>query len=933
MLGFRPVKQRQQPATSRPRTPRASSPSPLPVIYEDHSKDGSKDSDKRNSDSSSSSSSDNSLSEERIIWPPLNSPTWPPRDDEPLIQQWNDYGALNCAEFHRFHSNNASDSDSADDASNNNRCHCPHCNASHHERGLHWMDSDVTEVTSNRVNDLHHNYTGSLSYSNSGSLNFSYPSCMDDRGDYSFLNDGSFHRRQRINPAILRIWHLLSVLVMIVFCSSLFLMPSVLQQSSQGEWGGKEHGRYKHYNGSHANVGGEEYELHQHQQQEEGEHEREWKYPKPWKYLFGIGNDDQDDNSTIASNDLDVSSVDSSADVTSIPVSDDDKMKQDEMEMLATLSNITFASLASIMLPSYLQTTIELCKSTILPHHKSTKLTTSKSKSQKKKDAITNHLDLDAETTSTTPDQVFVLRKQVLKTRDLLDTFSPVYPPHESKYHKGDLNFETRDIHYAKYDFGLELEKDGRFKHGSDVQDVNTVDKREMFGHDHHANKDNSGGKKKHHLTKAKRDKYPVNSDLWKTLRKYLDEGYTIIGSFQDLDHASIQYSEDQLASSQREVWAWYVDFMTWIEREYLVIMRYLSHPCPERKSKSLKSGKKASSDTSCRFDHSHSSHLFWGGTAEQDLPDGKVEMACVALGRLGSAQLQRARGYLDMLWDKQHVIPAVDVDEPIEKVRAAVLGRKRHSDNREDENQHSNYDAPVEEAEDETPVHEIYHNLRKELRSFLDEVDLFGTLLLPGVMGTPEVIALGLASEQTGQNSKGEATLQGDFPPVNVSVNVDEELGPQVSPPINQNPPPPLPPPPQPFMSNQSDDTQRTFEALSSLKQTRKLLGDLNDDYTAYVTYVEWDTNHGEQVRLMSKVETEWNNFRWWAGQIGLGEQIDYLISRMTVQPMAILPKGEVDVQDPGLLQGDNMNDRTQDPSAEDVQSQEQDTSPSGGR
>ena len=32
-----------------------------------------------------------------------------------------------------------------------------------------------------------------------------------------------------------------------------------------------------------------------------------------------------------------------------------------------------------------------------------------------------------------------------------------------------------------------------------------------------------------------------------------------------------------------------------------------------------------------------------------------------------------------------------------------------------------------------------------------------------------------------------------------------------------------------------------------------------------------------------MSKISTEWNNFKWWANQIGLDGQIEYLIGRMS--------------------------------------------------
>ena len=97
---------------------------------------------------------------------------------------------------------------------------------------------------------------------------------------------------------------------------------------------------------------------------------------------------------------------------------------------------------------------------------------------------------------------------------------------------------------------------------------------------------------------------------------------------------------------------------------------------------------------------------------------------------------------------------------------------------------------------------------------------------------------------------------------------------------PVDQDSLIPLHPPPRPYVDSsiEIDARQKTFDAISALRQTRKLLGDLNDDYTAYKTYVESGTNESDQVQLISRIETLWNNFRWWAKQIDLNEQIDFL-------------------------------------------------------
>ena len=244
--------------------------------------------------------------------------------------------------------------------------------------------------------------------------------------------------------------------------------------------------------------------------------------------------------------------------------------------------------------------------------------------------------------------------------------------------------------------------------------------------------------------------------------------------------------------------------------------MGYLSNACP--KNRGSKSAKRSAEEeiSSCSYTL-HSFHLFWGN--EVLLPHGE-DLARGILGQLGNDQLHRAQGYLSELWDKQHVIPAVEVDE------ATLLGRTKKSKSHVKKKSHSKFESPIQESEEETSVHEIYHNLRKELRSFLDEVDLFGTLLLPGAMVSSEIMTVLSKVEEDDETNDSSLSTLGS--PINTTNNVaEEELGPQISPPVDPNP-----------SLLVSDETkQKTFEALTSLKQTRKLLGDLNDDYTAYAT------------------------------------------------------------------------------------------------
>jgi hypothetical protein len=83
-------------------------------------------------------------------------------------------------------------------------------------------------------------------------------------------------------------------------------MPSVLQQSGEGRWGGESHGHYKHRDvNSNAHNSGRDYAKGVHdenavdaqdrEKKERDDSQQQWHYLKPWKYLFGMGNNDNDE--------------------------------------------------------------------------------------------------------------------------------------------------------------------------------------------------------------------------------------------------------------------------------------------------------------------------------------------------------------------------------------------------------------------------------------------------------------------------------------------------------------------------------------------------------------------------------------------------------------------------------------------------------------
>ena len=131
--------------------------------------------------------------------------------------------------------------------------------------------------------------------------------------------------------------------------------------------------------------------------------------------------------------------------------------------------DILFGDLAAMLVPPYFQQTIDLCASTITMN--------------------------DAKnSTSVMPDQVYLLRKTILKTRDLFDVFSPLYSKHSS-LGKFEHFVESSSKHVSWHIFYLVMQSDA---HTS----------------------------KKHLKREEAKEEEASFHDLWKTLRHYLDRGY-----------------------------------------------------------------------------------------------------------------------------------------------------------------------------------------------------------------------------------------------------------------------------------------------------------------------------------------------------------------------------------------------------------------------
>jgi exopolyphosphatase len=271
------------------------------------------------------------------------------------------------------------------------------------------------------------------------------------------------------------------------------------------------------------------------------------------------------------------------------------------------------------------------------------------------------------------PGAVFATRKSMLKTRDLLDVFSLVYP-----------NATSTNA---------------------------TVDSE--------------------------------NADLWGSLRFFLDQGYTLVGEYLDLNHSHVKYSEEQLEQSRNQVLDWHTRFRVFNQDHD--VRAFLAAPT-----------------TDYCFCHEKESRLFWKHVPVHNRPHGG-DPATTSLQYLASKQLGVSLKY----WTR--VYPYTSID--------AI-------------------------------AHEEYHDLRKMLRSLVDEFHLFGSTMFPAL--------------------------------------------------------------------------PKTYCAVKTLTKARSLLGAMNDDWTAYIFYLENNEYRGSQTELASRVNEAWQDFKIWADSSGFESSIRYLKKHM---------------------------------------------------
>ena len=262
--------------------------------------------------------------------------------------------------------------------------------------------------------------------------------------------------------------------------------------------------------------------------------------------------------------------------------------------------------------------------------------------------------------------------------------------------------------------------------------------------------------------SKPKNGKEMNDKSLWKKLRKLYRHGYQISGELHDLD--GLTYSKDLLTERQDAVLEWKKEFVAFQKSNR--IRRYLYS--------SFQSGTGGMDPNGC-YDHG-SSHLFWADE-ETRLPCGS-DPGTASLRSLGSVQLEHSLGYLETIKDYTTVMPQ---------------------------------------------EHEInFHNLRKELRIFVDEYDLFGSVLVPD--------------------------------------NGDEED----------------------LISSSNTTLTTVKEQIHFLDKTQKKLGHINDKWTAYNIYVEDNASTKKQEHLANQTDSLWFEFLDWQEENNLKETMESVLHRI---------------------------------------------------
>mmetsp|Transcript_708 Transcript_708/g.1492 ORF Transcript_708/g.1492 Transcript_708/m.1492 type:complete len:445 (-) Transcript_708:499-1833(-) len=262
---------------------------------------------------------------------------------------------------------------------------------------------------------------------------------------------------------------------------------------------------------------------------------------------------------------------------------------------------------------------------------------------------------------------------------------------------------------------------------------------------------------------------------LWKKLRTLYRSGYQKLGKLKDLDE--LTYSKKLLTRRVNAVTKWKKDFLAF-QRAYR-IRHFLYQP--------LTNG--GGIDHHGCYYHD-ASHLFWAET--RALPCGD-SLGVGSLRSLASVQLQHSLEYLQTVRNYTSVLP-----------------RKQE---------------------------EMFHNLRKELRIFVDEFNIFRNVLVTNNNGTSWYAPTSVRTKA------GDAVLD-----VEEDEDPDDPLG----------------------------------NAMSTLNVAQIKLGEINDRWTALDIYKKDQSHLGKQEKMAAKVDKAWHKFLVWQEKRNLEGTIQFVLDQM---------------------------------------------------
>jgi len=124
--------------------------------------------------------------------------------------------------------------------------------------------------------------------------------------------------------------------------------------------------------------------------------------------------------------------------------------------------------------------------------------------------------------------------------------------------------------------------------------------------------------------------------DLWGIVRKSLDDGYTLVGNFQDLDHSHVSYTEKDLETRRNATLDWKESFVA-LEAKYDVV-NFVSGP------------------ELMMYTHLNESSFYWKYVKMSMRPKGSAE-AHTALQYLLFTQINTSLAYYDFVYPYISVI------------------------------------------------------------------------------------------------------------------------------------------------------------------------------------------------------------------------------------------------------------------------------------